>query len=535
MTIAPPTTDAPTWSRADRVAWAICNPVFFGEYYIAPYDDEWTAKLPRVAQEMLGFAASVRRGVLMMPPEFLKTTTISQLYPLFLTCRYAAAGKLSLLHGALLSEAQTLARRNLSVIAWHIEHNDRIRADFVDVRGRPLIEPDPDEDKWTDDELVVRRPGASKDPTWQAAGLHTQIQGARLRHLIGDDLVTPLSSNSPAKQTEALRIWDMQIKSRLVEGAQAIIAGNFNHPKDLLSTIAVRTGWQAMRRPALHVLGDRSKAPDDYRDPTAIEQLPEKWPKWRLYREAADAPASFPVVYLLRSTAAGGALLRAEWVTRITLEDIPAIGRVYLLSLDGAPGAEVDPDPSFFTITVGILTSEHFDVIESYAARMPPTEQATVLSAKVAAYRARGHVGGIAVAKIALDRYAAGAFAVGDMSLRPLLHAHSMPQGSKIERLGQLGTYTKGGWCRITESAWSELTSAPDDRKQETSLGEEWITLPAQRHDDRLDGLDLAIREARQRLGVVVAQKAAESANMTPGYDRAPPQTDGERIMNAQW
>jgi hypothetical protein len=526
---------APRSARDRRVAIALANPAFFGETYMRPYDDEWTAPLPRVAQEMLGFAMSVRRGVLMMPPEFLKTTALSQVYPLWLTYRYAAAGKLALLHGALLSEYQDLARRNLSVVAWHIEQNPRLRADFVDVQGRPLVEPDPQEDKWTDDELVVRRPGASKDPTWQAAGIHTQIQGARLRHLIGDDVVTPLSSASPAKQKEAIRIWDQQTTARLVDEGQAIIAGNYNHPKDLLSMIAARTRWQTMRRPALHVAGDKEKAPDDFRDPDAVEALPEKWPKRRLFEEASDKPATFPVVYLLRSSTAGGALLRSGWVTRITAEQIPAIGRVYLLSLDPAPGAEVDPDPSFFNISVGILTPSHLDVIESYADRMEPTEQAEVLSAKVAHYRDRGHVGGIAMSKVALDRYAKGAFEVGDMSLRPLLHPHSLPQGSKIERLGQLGTYFKGGWARVTETAWMEQTAAEEHRDQETTLAEEWTTLPAQRHDDRLDGLDLLVREARGRLGVVVAQQAAEGANRTPGYGNHPLPTDGERIMSAQW
>lgn len=529
------TNAAPVDSRAKRVGYALGNPAIFGETYMRPYDDEWTMPLPAVARDMLRFALRSKRGVLMMPPEFLKTTTISQLYPLWLTYYYAAAGKLSLLHGALLSEYIDLARRNLSVVAWHIEHNELLRRDFVDVRGRPLVEPDPEEDKWTDDEIVVRRRGASKDPTWQAAGLNTQIQGARLRHLIGDDVVTPLHSASHAKQVEAIRVWDQQTTRRLIDEGQAIIAGNYNHPKDLLSTIAARDRWAVMKRPALHVPGNIEEAPEDYRDPDAVETLPEKWPKRRLYEEASDSPGTFPVVYLLRSSTSGAALLREHWVQRIDPSEIPEIGRVYLLSLDPAPGAEVDPDPSFFTITVAILTASHLDVIESFADRIPPTEQAEVLSAKVAHYRERGHVGGIAVSKVALDRYAKGGFEIADPSLRPLLHAHSLPQGSKVERLGQLGSYFKSGWARVTEKAWNEKTAGPDHRQMETTLGEEWTTLPAQRHDDRLDGVDLVIRDARSRLGDVSIQKLAEMADMAQPYDSRPAPTDGERIMQANW
>src|SRR6185312_15962756 len=113
----------------------------------------------------------------------------------------------------------------------------------------------------------------------------------------------------------------------------------------------------------------------------------------------------------------------------------------------------------------------------------------------------------IGISKVALDRYARGAFEVGDPSLRPLLHPHSVGTESKIERLGQLGTYTKGGWCRILENAWVAQTAGPEDRDQETTLAEEWTTLPMQRHDDRLDGLDILIREALERGGHPGAQK----------------------------
>jgi hypothetical protein len=525
----------PTERREKRVAIACVNPVFFGETYIRPYDDDWTSVLPGVPRQMLAFAMSVRRGVIMTPPEFLKTTTVSQVYPLFLTYRYAQAGKLSHLHGALMSELQELAERNLSVIAWHIEHNELLREDFVDVHGRPLVEPDPEQDKWTDDEIIVRRPTPSKDPTWQAKGVKTTIQGARLNHFIGDDLVTPGSAESAAKQRDALKRWDTEVTARLVANGQAIVAGNFNHPKDLLSTIAARPQYRVLRRPSLHVPGNPEEAPEDPRDPTAIVALPEKWPRKRILEDLSEKPFKFPVIHLLRSAQKGGTMLREAWVTRITLEDIPREGRTILFSLDPAPGAEVDPDPSFFTITVGILTREHLDVVQSYAARMTPTEQVETLSNMVASRRAEGHVGGIGISKVALDKYARGAFEVGDASLRPLLHAHPVGEGSKIERLAQLGTYTKGGWCRVVESAWTAQTSAPDDREQETTLAEEWMTLPMQKHDDRLDGLDVLIREAISLGGHPGAAETvfADDAQTDPDTEPEPPITAG--LLDKPW
>lgn len=516
--------------RQTRVSLAIGNPVFFGETYIRPYDDNWDGPLPAVARQMLAVAMSVRRGVIMTPPEFLKTSVISQVYPLWLTYKYAQEGRLAALHGALMSELQELAERNLSVIAWHIENNPDLRRDFVDVHGRPLVEPDPEQDKWTDEEIIVRRSTPSKDPTWQAKGVKTTIQGARLNHFIGDDMVTPGSAKSVAKQRDALNRWDTEVTTRLVANGQALIAGNFNHAKDLLSTVAARSSYKVLRRPSLHVPGNPEEAPEDPRDPTAIVALPEKWPRSRLLGELSEKPFQFPIIHLLRSATKGGTLLREAWVTRITLDDIPAQGRTILFSLDPAPGAEVDPDPSFFTITVGILTRKHLDIVESFAARMEPTEQVELLSAMVASRREQGHVGGIGISKVALDKYARGAFEVGDPSLRPLLHPHSITEKdtTKTERLGQLGTYFKGGWARITEDAWHAKTSGPDDREQETTLAEEWVSLPMQRHDDRLDGVDVLVREALDRGGAPGAQD-----NVFAGEGEVDPNAEVEEPITA--
>ena len=63
--------------RADRVAKALANPIFFGEMYVRPYDEGWVAALPEFAHEMASFALRVRRGVVILPPEFLKTTILS--------------------------------------------------------------------------------------------------------------------------------------------------------------------------------------------------------------------------------------------------------------------------------------------------------------------------------------------------------------------------------------------------------------------------------------------------------------------------
>lgn len=475
----------------------------FGELYVKPYDDNWTGPLPQVALEILGFAATTKRGVLWTPPEFLKTTLVSQLYPLWLTARYAVLAQLGLLAGMLVSEEQDLAKRNLGVTAWHIEFNEAIASDFIDVDGNRLLEPDPGEDKWTDEAIVVRRPGVSKDATWQAKSLESQgVQGSRLRHLIADDIVTPLTAHSPAKQRKAKHLFDVQFMRRVLEEGQALVAGNFNSSRDLLSDLAGRKSWRVMKRPSLHVAGDPEKGPQDPRDPEAVETMPERWPRRRLLAELAASPSTFVPVHLLRTSSETGDELRTEWVERIALSQVPRKHRI-ILGLDPAPGAETDPDPSFFALTIAALSAKHLDVLASIAVRIETTEQVELLAKYATAY---APVRAIAVAKIALDRYFEGAVLVGHPELRPLMHPVSISDGSTTPgrpkaRLAALGTPAYSGWLRVVETAWTEQTSALEDSEQEESLSEQWRLYPEQRHDDRLDALDVTVRAATDLMG----------------------------------
>jgi hypothetical protein len=111
------------------------------------------------------------------------------------------------------------------------------------------------------------------------------------------------------------------------------------------------------------------------------------------------------------------------------------------------------------------------------------------------------------VASIALDRYFMGAVLVGHPELRPLMHPVSIRDGGGSRpgrpkaRLAALGSPAFSGWLRVVETAWTEQTAAPEDREQEESLYEQWRLYPEQRHDDRLDGLDVTVRCATELMG----------------------------------
>lgn len=502
----------PNQARQQRVEAAIANPVFFGEYYMRPYDATWreAGPLPQVCHEMLAFAMQVKRGVIMTPPEWLKTTVISHLYPLWRTYEHAALDKP--ITGMLLSEGAGLASRNLSVVSWHIEYNERLAADFRDAAGAPLVRPSESEEKWTDTEITIQRRGTAKDPTWQARGLDSiDPQGSRLTYLIGDDVTTPRTANSPTMQEKSLRLWDTQFTMRVLAHGQAVIAGNYNHPRDMLSSLSARPVYKVLKRPALHVPGDPSTAPDDPLDPDAVESLPEKWPRSRLEEAREEKPNRYRRIFLLDSRAEQGERLKVEWVELIAAEEVPMSEAAFVFSVDPAPGGEGDDD-DFFNLSVGALHGEHLDLLVCHDMRGTTTDQVELVASYFDHFSRIGSgVRVIGGAKVALDRYFRGALTIHRKDIGRKLVEVSIP-GSKEERLEALGPYARNGYLRIAESAWVELTSSAEDRHQELSLSEQWRDFPAIPHDDKLDGVDVLVRTALEHGGRARRRKVVAKA-----------------------
>lgn len=487
-----------------RVHNALANPVFFGEVYVRPYDPNWRTDLPKFGREMLLFAVKARRGVFVLPPEFLKTTLLSQVYPLWLTYRSAVFG--NLLRGMLLSEEEGMATNNLSVISWHILNNEYLLNDFSDNEGRPLVYPDPEEETWRDDAIVVSRRGAFKDPTWQAKGLDSKgIQGRRLDYLVGDDVITPRNAWSPTLRKRALDTWDLQIETRLVETGQALICGNFNDARDLLSILSARDGYTLFRRPSIH----RPDQPDvppsdtDIEDPDkAVPTWPSNWSRNRLLAERRSKPQRFRRIHLLDSRAERGERLLIDWMTVIDPDETPLKYSRFYIGMDPAPGGQGE-DLDFFNITVGAMHGNNLDIVQSFNVRCPTPRQVEIVRLMHDTYQRLGEgVVAIGASRVALDRYMSGAVTIHSPELGHKLVDIGVGVVNKEERLEGLGPYAQTGWLRVWETAWMNKTSDIHDQYQELTLLEEWRDFPYGTHDDRLDGLDICIRTAREFAGV---------------------------------
>lgn len=486
--------------RLERVKRALSNPVFFAETYVRPYDPNWKATMPQFGQDMLRFIRQARRGVIMLPPEFMKTTLCSQTYPLWLTYRYTAAGRL--LRGMLASEEEGLAAGNLSVISWHIENNELLARDFVNREGEPIVFPDPTEGVWRRDAIVVNRQGASKDPTWQAKGLDSKgIQGRRLDVLIGDDLITPKNSSSPTLRRRALDFWDLQFETRLVGTGQGLICGNFNDSRDLLSTLAIRPGYELFKRPSIASKRNPAEPPNEKEIGNPDECVltwPEVWDWDRLQTERYTKPNRFRRIHLLDARAEMGEQLKVEWMQVIQPIQTPIKYARYYIGIDPAPGSLAQDDPDYFNVTVGAMHGSNLDIVECFDVRADVSRQMELVGLIHDRYQRMGR-GVVAVggAKITLDRYFRGALTIARPDLAHKLVEISIP-GHKEERLEGLGPFAQSGFLRCWDSAWLGLTSDMRDQWQEFSLMEQWRDFPHGRHDDKLDGVDVMVRTARE-------------------------------------
>lgn len=476
--------------RRDRAAKALGDPIYFGDLYMRPFDENWVDELPPFADDMAAFILSSRRGAVILPPEFLKTTIGSQLIPLWLTVRYTWAGKL--LRGMLLSEEEGMSQANLSVVAWHIDNNELLRADFANDRGQPLVVPDPEEQTWREDAIIVKRHGTSKDPTWQAKGLDSKgIHGRRLDWLIGDDVVTPKNAFSPAERKKGLRIWDMQITTRLVRTGRAIVMGNFNHEKDLTSTLAARQSYKVFRRPAIHKPGQPEVAEEDIA--AGVPLWPSNWDRDRLRIEQAEKPNTYRRIFLLDPRAERGEKLQLDWLRVIEPDATPMADCTFILSIDPTPGGE-GHDLDFCNVSVLARHGTDLDLCFSIDTRGGLDEKIDILGAVHDRFNKIGNgVVAIGWSKQSADAYFRQSFELARPDLKHKSHAVSTP-GSKEDRIEGLGPLAKTGYFRIWDEVLTALTSDDEDQFQELSFEEQWRDFPDGRHDDKLDGLDVGIR-----------------------------------------
>jgi hypothetical protein len=164
----------------------------------------------------------------------------------------------------ILSNTKTQAGKLADSIRQYVESSDALHDVFPNLLpGEP----------WGTNAFSVKRPTISKDPSVQTAGVHGNIQGARLDRVLFDD-VLDYENTQTEDQRKGLIEWVASaVFGRSVDGAKMRGVGTAFHPQDLLHHLG-RQGWSAFRYPVVDAQG--------------MPRWPERWPLERIAAKAKE-------------------------------------------------------------------------------------------------------------------------------------------------------------------------------------------------------------------------------------------------------
>lgn len=183
---------------------------------------------------------------------------------------------------AIISDTHEQAAKIVRMIAKIIENSPEYKEVFpAVVRGEP----------WTAHHLHLKRNdgGFMKDPNVIAVGMFGNLSGARLTHMIWDDILD-IENTSTAAQRDKVYNWlkSSECMGRLLKNAPIWAIGNAYHPDDALHRLSKEPNWRFMRLPVL----------DDHGNST----WPERWDQKRIEEKRTDVgPLEFARQMLCRA------------------------------------------------------------------------------------------------------------------------------------------------------------------------------------------------------------------------------------------
>lgn len=197
---------------------------FFARYYLG---EHLTRALSPIHLQVFAhltklISARGRAGsVLVMPRGFGKTTLVTLVFPLWATCLRLRR------HIPIISDSFDQAKEQLDTLKQELEHNDRLKEDFGDLKGP----------KWQEAEIET-----ANQVKLLALGARMKIRGRKYgRHrpdLIILDDIENLKGVQSAAQREALYAWFTRDVMRCGwDDTKVLVVGNFLHHDCLLARL----------------------------------------------------------------------------------------------------------------------------------------------------------------------------------------------------------------------------------------------------------------------------------------------------------
>jgi len=192
-----------------------------------------------------------------------------------------------------LSNTHGQATKLVRTIANHIEHNERLRQIWRDLKPH---------EPWTDSAITINRDTEGvKDPSVQAAGVHGSLLGARLDFVVIDDILDFENTRTPEARQKVWDWFQATVMGRLTEKARVVAVGTAFHPDDLMHRLAKQPGWVSRKYPVLN--------------PDNTSTWPERWSEERISRRRAElGPLEFSRQMMCQAYDDSEARFKKEWI-----------------------------------------------------------------------------------------------------------------------------------------------------------------------------------------------------------------------------
>ena len=137
----------------------------------------------------------------------------------------------------------------------------------------PHLEPDPSM-PWNSEQLTVKRPTLSKDPSVNTLGIGSNTQGARIDRAILDDVLNRENTRTQYMRDESQDWYLKTIPGRMTERGRILGVGNAWNPDDLYHRQVKNPRWKGYKFPILK--------------PDGSSAWPEVWPLDRIERRRQE-------------------------------------------------------------------------------------------------------------------------------------------------------------------------------------------------------------------------------------------------------
>lgn len=195
---------------------------------------------------------------------------------------------------AIISNTREQSSKIIRTIAKYIESSAELKMVFPDLKPG---------DMWRSNVLQLERASVSKDPSVQAFGVHGSIMGARIDHLIIDDVLDYENCQTPRARKDVWDWYRSSVASRLTKEASVIAVGTAWHPEDLYHLLEKNPIWASVRYPVL----------DTQKNPT----WPERWPIDRIEETRLErGPLEFARTMMCEARDEGDARFKREWIDK---------------------------------------------------------------------------------------------------------------------------------------------------------------------------------------------------------------------------